>query len=159
MKNDEEWKSHYEKLLNVEFMWDSDSSWPGTKNRSTYLGLIQNHSNCLLWEKTKYLTWHFIRLDFMKITSMSTLKKALDISNATVWVNPDPLKAPAILSNCWIICRWTRRPETILEIGKKAIFVMVVVVCKIIRDLSTIWKTIFFRHKLKNLASMCESVG
>ena len=36
------WKSHYERLLNVEFIRDSDSSSPGAKNRSISLHNVRD---------------------------------------------------------------------------------------------------------------------
>ena len=46
----------------------------------------------------KYLSWNFIRLKFVKKTSMSN-PLALEISSATTQVAPDLLKASASLSD------------------------------------------------------------
>ena len=53
--------------------------------------------------KTKYLTRNFIRLKFVKKTSMSNLSKGLGyISSATAQVAPNLIKAPAILSDATV---------------------------------------------------------
>ena len=86
---------------------------------------VQNHSKPFITEKrrnkAKYLTWNFIRLKFVKETSMVNLVESLGyIKCYTARVAQDLLTAPAILSDTNVkICSWLRRPKPILKIRKK----------------------------------------
>ena len=63
--------------------------------------------------------------------------KGLIISSATAQVAPDQLKALAILSDGTV--SWSRRPETMLEIRKKASFLKVIsntIIYKFFQDLT-----------------------
>ena len=83
---------------------------------------IQNHPKLLITEKrrykAKYLSWNFMRLILVRKTSSQTLSKALDISNNTVWVAPDLIKALAILSDTSVRIHLLRKLKSILEIKK-----------------------------------------
>ena len=52
--------------------------------------------------KAKYLSWHFIRLGFVKKTSILTLSKCLDISSAVANATPELLKSIPFLSDATV---------------------------------------------------------
>ena len=78
--------------------------------------------------KVKYLTWNFIRLKFVKKTSMPNSVKSLGYIKCHSSSSPRPVKSPSnsIRYNCEKISSWLRRPKTILEIRKKTTFLLVI---------------------------------
>ena len=69
-------------------------SWEHLPLRTTW-----SHQLLRKEEITKYLTWNSIDLSLWSRAACLTLSKALDISSATAQVDPQLLKAPAILSD------------------------------------------------------------
>ena len=88
----------------------------------------QNHPKPSLTEerrnKAKYLTRNSIRLKFVKNTSMPITVKSLRYIKYYSSNSPRPVKflSNSIRCNCQNICRWSRRPKTILEIRKATFF-------------------------------------
>ena len=71
---------------------------------------------------SKYLTWNFIRLKFVKKISMPNPVKSLGYIKCHSSSNCRPVKSPSnsIRYNCEKICSWLRRPRTILETRENA---------------------------------------
>ena len=92
---------------------------------------IQNYPKLFITEKgrnkAKYVTWNFIKLSLKK-TSMSKLVKSIGYIKCYNSSNSKPVKSlsNSIGFNYQTICSWLRRPKTILEIGKKATFLLVI---------------------------------
>ena len=78
--------------------------------------------------KTKYLTWNSIRLRFAKKTSIANPVKSLGYMKYYSSVSPGFVKSSSnsIRSNCQMICSWSRKSKTKLEIWKKATFLFVI---------------------------------
>ena len=76
------------------------------------------------WNKAKYLTRSSIRLKFVKKTNMSNPVESLGHVKCYSSSSQRPTKSSSnsIRYNCQTICSCSRRPETILEIRKKATF-------------------------------------
>ena len=74
--------------------------------------------------KGKYLPWNSIRPKFLKKTSMPSSVKSLGYIKCYSSGSPRPVNSPSnyIRHNCQKICSWSRRPNAILEIRKKATF-------------------------------------
>ena len=91
---------------------------------------IQNHSKPSITEKrrnkAKYLTWNFIRLKFVKKTSMPNPVKSLGYIKCHSSNSSRPVKSPrnSTRYNCNKIFSWLRRPKTILENRKRPYFSM-----------------------------------
>ena len=104
---------------------------------------IQNHPKLSITEKrrskTKYLTWNSIRCKFVKKMNMPNPVKSLGYIKCYSCGNPRPVKSPrnSIRYNCQKIFCLMRRPKTILEIRKKATFLLVInnpIIFKFFRD-------------------------
>ena len=86
---------------------------------------IQNHLKPSFTEKrrnkAKYLTWHSIRLKFVKKTSMPNSVKSLGCIKCYNSSSAKPIKSPSnfIRYNCQKICSWLRESKNILEIRKR----------------------------------------
>ena len=78
--------------------------------------------------KVKYLTWNYVRLKFVKKTSMSNSFESLGYIKCYSSSSPRPFKCPSnsIRYNCQKICNWSGRPKTTLEIRKKVTFLHVI---------------------------------
>ena len=109
---------------------------------------IQNQSKSPITQqrrnKSKYLTWNSIKWKFLI---------ALDISSATARAVSDLLKVSSILSdvNRQKTCTWSRRPETIPEIKKKAISLYVINkpnICKFFKGFTNHRKKLTGRLKI-----------
>ena len=89
---------------------------------------IQNHSKPSINEKrrnkVKCLSWNSMRLKFGKKASVSNPVKSLGYIKCHNLSSPRPTESPSnsIRYNCEKICRWSRRPKTILEIKKGHIY-------------------------------------
>ena len=108
--------------------------------------LIQNHLKLSVTEKrrnkAKYLTWNSIRLKFVKKTSKPNSGKSFEYIMCYSSGSPRSVKSPSnsIRYNCQKICSWSSRPKTILEIRKRAIFLLVINNPIIYKTLLTIGK-------------------
>ena len=86
---------------------------------------IQNYPKPPITEKrrseAKYLTWNFIKLNFMKKTSMSNSVTSLGYIECYSSSSLRHVKSPSnsIRHNCQMIFSWSKRIKTILEIRKK----------------------------------------
>ena len=93
---------------------------------------IQNQPKPSITEKRRHkakcLTWHFIRLKFVKKTRMPNLVKCLEYITCYSSSNLRPDKNPSnsIRYNYQKICTCSRRPKTIVEIRKKTTFLQVI---------------------------------
>ena len=106
---------------------------------------IQNHFKVPITEKrtnkVKYLTWNSIKVKFLKKTSMPNPVKGLGYIKCHNSSSPRLVKSPSnsIRCNRKKIFSWSRRPKTILEISKKATFLLVInnpIIYKFIKDLT-----------------------
>ena len=79
--------------------------------------------------------------------------KALDISRAVAWVAPGISKASSnfIRYNCEKICSWSKRPETILNIRKKAKVINKTIIYNFFKD--------FFNHRKKSFSPTYLNAG
>ena len=79
-------------------------------------------------EKAQNPTWNSMRLEFVKKNSVQNLAKSLGYIKCYSSSSHILIKSVSnsIRYNCQKICCWTKRPKTILEIRKKAIFLGVI---------------------------------
>ena len=68
--------------------------------------------------KANYLTWNSWRLKFLKKTSLPNPVKSVEYIKCYSSSSPRPIESPSnsIRCNSQIICSWSRRPATKLEI-------------------------------------------
>ena len=91
--------------------------------------------------KAKYLTWNFIRRDFVQKTRMPQHVKNLGQIKYYSSSSPWPVTSPSnsIRYNYQKICSWSRRRKIILEIRKKATFLWVInnpIIYKFFKDVT-----------------------
>ena len=79
-------------------------------------------------KKAKNQTWNSMRLEFVKQDSVENLAKSLGFIKCYFSSTHILIKSASnsIRCNCQKICCWTKRPKTILETGKKDIFLDII---------------------------------